>query len=91
LILGASAQSGSEQLTAIQGYTIIREPSKAFDMAGLGGCTRTGMTFAKPVFVPRQQVIDFRYTQPDADGWALADPFSHGSHRGLFSGRRYRG
>jgi len=46
--------------------------SKAFDMAGLGGCTRTGMTFAKPLFVPRQQVIDFRYTQPDADVWAVA-------------------
>lgn len=46
--------------------------SKAFDMAGLGGCTRTGMTFAKPLFVPRQQVIDFRYTNPDADVWAAA-------------------
>ena len=46
--------------------------SKAFDMAGLGGCTRTGMTFAKPLFIPRQQVIDFRYTEPDADVWAVA-------------------
>lgn len=46
--------------------------SKAFDLAGLGGCTRTGMTFAKPLFVPRQQVIDLRYTNPDADVWAAA-------------------
>ncbi len=30
------------------------------------------MTFAKPLFVPRQQVIDFRYTRPDADVWAVA-------------------
>lgn len=46
--------------------------SKAFDLAGLGGCTRTGITFPKPLFVPRQQVIDFRYAHPDADVWAAA-------------------
>jgi serine/threonine protein kinase len=65
LFLGATEQP---RVVKIGDYSL----SKAFDMAGLGGCTRTGMTFAKPVFVPRQQVVDFKYTQPDADVWAVA-------------------
>lgn len=46
--------------------------AKAFDQAGLSGLTRTGTMAGKPVFMPRQQVINFKHTQPDVDVWALA-------------------
>lgn len=59
---------GHSRVVKIGDYSV----SKAFDMAGLGGCTRTGVTFAKPLFIPRQQVTDFKYTKPDADVWAVA-------------------
>lgn len=46
--------------------------AKAFDTAGLSGCTMTGITAGKPSFMPRQQVIDFKYCRPEVDVWALA-------------------
>ncbi len=46
--------------------------SKAFDNAGLSGQTRTGAMMGKPWFMPRQQVIDFKYSRPAVDVWAAA-------------------
>src|SRR5262249_47243612 len=46
--------------------------AKAFDLAGLSGQTRTGSTAGKPYFMPRQQVINFKYAKPDVDVWAAA-------------------
>lgn len=46
--------------------------AKAFDQARLGGLSRTGTVAGKPVFMPRQQIINFKHAQPDADLWALA-------------------
>ncbi|MFJ2738295.1 protein kinase [Streptomyces sp. NPDC087440] len=46
--------------------------SKAFDQAGLSGLTRTGATAGKPMFMPRQQVVNFRRAAPEVDVWALA-------------------
>lgn len=46
--------------------------AKAFDIAGLSGHTRTGVVAGKPVFTPRQQVINFKYAKPDVDVWAAA-------------------
>ncbi len=46
--------------------------AKAFETAGLTGNTRTGVTAGKPVFMPRQQVISFKYSKPDVDVWAAA-------------------
>jgi eukaryotic-like serine/threonine-protein kinase len=46
--------------------------AKAFDQAGLSGLTRTGTAAGKPSFMPRQQVINFKYAQPAVDLWALA-------------------
>ncbi len=46
--------------------------AKLFDLAGLSGLTRTGAAAGKPRFVPRQQVVNFKYAQPDVDVWALA-------------------
>jgi eukaryotic-like serine/threonine-protein kinase len=46
--------------------------SKAFDIAGLSGQTLTGAEAGTPVFMPRQQVLNFKYAQPDVDIWATA-------------------
>ena len=46
--------------------------SKAFDQAGLSGLTRTGTTAGKPYFMCRQQVIDYKCSQPAVDIWAMA-------------------
>jgi len=46
--------------------------AKAFETAGLTGNTRTGDAAGKPVFMPRQQIINFRYSTPDVDIWAAA-------------------
>ncbi|CAM5478728.1 hypothetical protein GCM10010329_29980 [Streptomyces spiroverticillatus] len=46
--------------------------SKAFDQAGLSGLTRTGAAAGKPMFMPRQQVVNFRRAAPEVDVWALA-------------------
>ena len=45
---------------------------KAFDTAGLSGQTMTGSVAGTPVYMPRQQVINFKYAKPDVDVWALA-------------------
>ena len=45
---------------------------KAFDMAGLSGQTRTGAVIGTPFFMPRQQVINFKYAKPDVDVWGVA-------------------
>lgn len=45
---------------------------KAFDNAGLSGQTMTGTAMGTPQFMPRQQVLEFKYAQPDVDVWAVA-------------------
>ncbi|RCJ41620.1 serine/threonine protein kinase [Nostoc punctiforme NIES-2108] len=45
---------------------------KAFDLAGLSGQTLTGTQAGTPVFMPRQQVLNFKYAQPEVDIWAVA-------------------
>jgi serine/threonine-protein kinase len=46
--------------------------AKAFETAGLSGHTYTGAKAGTPVFMPRQQVIDFKYAKPAVDVWAAA-------------------
>ena len=46
--------------------------SRAFDLAGLSGLARTGNTAGKPWFMPRQQVVNFKYAGPEVDVWAAA-------------------
>lgn len=48
---------------------------KAFDVAGLSGQTMTGTAAGTPLFMPRQQVINFKYAKPDVDVWAMAATF----------------
>jgi serine/threonine protein kinase len=46
--------------------------AKAFDSAGLSGYTRTGSASGTPLFMPRQQLINFKYARPEVDVWAMA-------------------
>lgn len=46
--------------------------ARAFEKAGLSGLTRTGTMAGTPRFMPRQQVLNFRYVKPEVDVWALA-------------------
>lgn len=46
--------------------------AKAFETAGLSGLTRTGMAGGTPAFMPRQQVLDYKYATPEVDVWAAA-------------------
>ena len=48
--------------------------AKSFDRAGFSGQTMTGVEGAMgtPVFMPRQQLLNFKYSKPDVDVWAVA-------------------
>ncbi|MFM5980140.1 MAG: protein kinase domain-containing protein [Sphaerospermopsis kisseleviana] len=46
--------------------------AKAFDLAGLSGQTFTSTKMGTPVFMPRQQVLDFKHSLPEVDVWASA-------------------
>ena len=46
--------------------------AKAFEAAGLTEFTRTGDAQGSPWFMPRQQIIKFKYAKPDVDVWAVA-------------------
>ncbi|MBF0344985.1 MAG: protein kinase [Nitrospirae bacterium] len=60
--------SGQNRLSKIADFGL----SKAFDAAGLSGYTRTGSSAGTPVFMSRQQVINFKYSKPEADVWSMA-------------------
>lgn len=63
-------------LTEIRGASVAKISDyglgKAFDTAGLSGLTRTGSTAGKPWFMPRQQVVNFKFAGPEVDVWATA-------------------
>ena len=46
--------------------------AKAFQTAGLTTSTITGDAAGTPMFMPRQQLINYRYAKPDVDVWAAA-------------------
>lgn len=45
--------------------------AKALDTAGLSGHTRTGSIGGSVAFMPRSQLIDFKYARPEGDLWAV--------------------
>jgi len=61
-------KSGNRDIAKIADFGL----GKAFDTAGLSGQTRTGSAGGTPVFIPRQQVINFKYAKPEVDVWAMA-------------------
>ncbi len=60
--------SGSGRVVKIGDFGL----AKAFDLAGLTGQSCTGAAAGTPVFMPRQQVVNFKYARPDVDVWASA-------------------
>lgn len=46
--------------------------SKAFELAGITDCTRTGDFSGTPAFVPKQQFLNYKYARPEVDVWAAA-------------------
>jgi eukaryotic-like serine/threonine-protein kinase len=46
--------------------------AKAFDLSGLSGLTCTGVRAGTPPYMCRQQVLDFKCSQPAVDVWAAA-------------------
>ncbi|MFJ9031842.1 protein kinase [Streptomyces sp. NPDC102274] len=46
--------------------------AKAFDRAGLSGLTRTGTVAGTVAYMPRTQVVDYKYAKPEVDVWATA-------------------
>jgi serine/threonine-protein kinase len=46
--------------------------AKAFEAAGLSGLTQTGIAAGTPSFMPRQQLLDYKYALPAVDVWAAA-------------------
>ena len=46
--------------------------AKAFETAGMSKVTKDGSAMGTPQFMPRQQAVNFRYSEPDVDVWAAA-------------------
>jgi len=46
--------------------------SKAFDLAGLSGHTCAGSVAGTAQFMPRQQVLRYKFAKPEVDVWATA-------------------
>ncbi len=46
--------------------------AKAFETAGLSKDTKSGTIMGTPVFMPRQQAMNFKYSKPEVDVWAAA-------------------
>ncbi|RSN09383.1 hypothetical protein DMB42_18965 [Nonomuraea sp. WAC 01424] len=46
--------------------------AKAFEAAGWSGLTRTGALLGTPSFMPREQVLNYKYARPGVDVWAMA-------------------
>lgn len=63
--------SGNARATKIGDFGL----AKAFDAAGLGGQSATGAVAGTPAFMPRQQVVNFKYARPEVDVWAMAATF----------------
>jgi serine/threonine protein kinase len=65
------AGQGSNRVVKVGDFGL----AKAFDQAGLTNKTRTGSAAGKPCFMPRQQVVNYKYAQPEVDVWATAACF----------------
>lgn len=44
--------------------------AKAFDMAGISGCTQTGDFSGTLGFIPKQQFLNYKYVKPEVDVWS---------------------
>ena len=49
--------------------------AKNFDKAGFSGLTLTGAFAGTPVFMPKEQLVNFKYVKPTADVWSMGATF----------------
>lgn len=49
--------------------------AKSFQEAGLSGMTLTGSMTGTPVYMPREQLLNFRYVKPVSDVWSMGATF----------------
>ena len=49
--------------------------AKSFEKAGLSGHTSTGSYAGTPVFMPREQVTNYKYVKPASDVWSIGATF----------------
>ena len=49
--------------------------AKGFERAGFSGLTLTGASGGTPYFMPREQVLSFKYVKPTSDLWSAAATF----------------
>ncbi|MEW6732579.1 MAG: FHA domain-containing serine/threonine-protein kinase [Acidobacteriota bacterium] len=49
--------------------------AKSFQQAGLSGFTATGAEGGTPAFMPREQLINFKYLRPVSDIWSIGATF----------------
>ena len=61
-------QKGGSRIAKVGDYGL----SRAFDQAGLAGPTMTGTIGGTPLYMPRQQLINFKHAKPEVDVWAAA-------------------
>jgi hypothetical protein len=74
ILLGSA--SGSQGAKNADGdYTVKLADfgiAKAFETSGQSGLTHTGTMIGTLAFMPKQQALNFRYSKPDVDVWAIA-------------------
>lgn len=51
--------------------------AKSFQQAGLSGMTVTGSMAGTPPFMPREQLINFKYVKPASDVWSMGAMLYH--------------
>jgi len=51
--------------------------SKSFQLAGLSGMSMTGRTAGTPVFMPPEQIINFKYVKPVSDVYSMGATLYH--------------
>jgi serine/threonine protein kinase len=51
--------------------------AKGFQKAGLSGMTATGAAAGTFTFMPREQIVNFKYVKPPSDVWSMAATFYH--------------
>ena len=49
--------------------------AKNFQQAGLSGMSLTGTFAGTPLFMPREQFVNFKYVKPVSDVWSLGATF----------------
>lgn len=49
--------------------------AKGFERAGFSGLTLTGASGGTPYFMPREQMLNFKYAKPTSDIWSAAATF----------------